>query len=88
LRNDSADTLRPWMQYRERLDTIRKDTHSRGPGMTSGLQGTLELVSVLEPEHQPSWGRLTMAIFMAAKQILPGDGHARAARREEAWYPF
>lgn len=76
------------MEYRERLDTLRKDTRSRGAGTTHGLQGTLELISVLEPEQQPSWGRLTMAIFVTAKQAILGDGHARAAHREAAWYPF
>jgi hypothetical protein len=29
-----------------------------------------------------------MAIFAAGKQLMPVDGHAHAARREESWYRF
>jgi hypothetical protein len=76
------------MKCRERFDTIREDAMSMRPGMKHGLEGPSKLVSVLQPQRQPSWGRLTMSIYVTAKQVTVGDGHARAARREQAWYPL
>jgi hypothetical protein len=76
------------MQIREHLDANRNNAIFSGSRMTRELQGPPELVSVLRPRRQPAWGRLTMAIYVNAKQVILGDGHARAARREEAWYGF
>jgi hypothetical protein len=88
LRRNSATTQKSWMTRPERLDSVREDAMSRRPGITHGSQSPLELVSVLRPRRQPAWGRLTMAIYVTAKQVVLGDGHDRAARREQAWYPF
>ena len=76
------------MQSREYIDANRNNAIFRGSRMTRELQGPLELVSVLQSQRQPAWGRLTTAIYVTAKQVILGDGHARAARREEAWYGF
>ena len=88
MRRNSADSLSVWTGYRDQLGTVREHAGIRGSGLTHRLQGTLELTAVLKPQRQPQWGRLTMAIYVPAKQVILGDGHTRAARREEAWYPF
>ena len=88
MRSNSANSLSAWTEYRDRLDIIREHAGIRDSGIAHRLQGTLELATVLQPQRQPQWGRLTMAVYVTAKQVILGDGHTRAARREEAWYPF
>ena len=36
--------------------------------------------------RQPAWGRITVTIVVNTAPIRRSDGHARAERREEAWY--
>ncbi len=43
-------------------------------------------IEIVHACRQPAWGRITMTIAITVKQVRPGDGHARAERREKAWY--
>lgn len=92
-RDDDAVMQRFWGEYRERLDRVRKNVAENAAKNAAFCQlpaarcSEIEL-RVVRPVRQPAWGGLVMTIAIAVKRIWNGDGHARAERREEAWYQF
>jgi hypothetical protein len=76
------------VEYQKRLTALDARSGSLYSGLPCEPEGNGAVSPPTPASRQPSWGRLSIAIFTKGKQTLPGDGHARAARREEAWYPF
>jgi hypothetical protein len=76
------------MEYQQRLTTLGASARSLHSGLPHEPENCVEVTPPTPPGRQPSWGRLSIAIFTKGKQVMPGDGHERAARREKAWYPF
>ena len=80
--------VQPWRGYHGRLEVARGSGGSGEDGTLRGMLDALKLVCAVQPDRQPAWGHLTMAIFGAADSPVCLDGHSRAASREQAWYPF
>lgn len=84
----SAETDRLRVEYQKHLTALDARSGSLYSGLPYQPEGDGAVTPPAPPNRQPPWGRLSLAIFTEGKQVLPGDGHARAARREEAWYRF
>jgi hypothetical protein len=76
------------MEYQQRLTTLGASARSLHSGLPHEPENCVEVTPPTSPGRQPSWGRLSIAIFTKGKQVMPGDGHARAERREQGWYRF
>jgi hypothetical protein len=74
------------MEYQQRLTTLGAGARSLHSGLPHEPENCVEPTPPTPAGRRPPWGRLTIAIFTAGKQLMPGDGHAHAARRERAWY--
>ena len=84
----NAETDRLCMEYQQRLTTFGAGARSLHFGLPHGPENCVEVTPPTPPGRQPHLGRMKIAIFTKGKQVKAGDGHARAARREKAWYPF
>jgi hypothetical protein len=76
------------VEYQKRLTALDAPSGSLYSGLPYEPEGNGAVTPPAPSNRQPPWSRLSIAIFTKGKQMLPGNGHARAARREEAWYPF
>ena len=85
---NSAETDKSCREYQQRLTTLGASARSLHSGLPHEPENCVEVTPPTSPGRQPSWGRLSIAIFTKGKQVMPSDGHERAARREQAWYRF
>jgi hypothetical protein len=85
---NGAETDRLCMEYQHRLTTLGAGARSLHSGLPYEPEDGVEAAPPAPPGRRPPWGPLKVAIFAEGKQLMPGDGPARAARREKAWYPF
>jgi len=70
-----------WAEYRNKLSRVQS-------GATRLAFASQDDFRVVRPRRQPRWGRITMAFSFALRRICHTNGHDRAERREQAWYPF
>ena len=82
----NAETDRLSMEYQHLLTTLGAGARSLHSGLPHEPENCDETTPPPPPGRRSPWGRLSMAIFAAGKQLMPVDGHAHAARREQAWY--
>jgi hypothetical protein len=84
-RDGSRSMQKFWAEYHERLNSVRKSGALHKSGMAANPDCGFK---VLHPPRQPVWGKMLMVIAVTCRRICHGDGHARAERREAAWYHF